>query len=102
VHGLLAGRQAVLLRNGGIHEVRFAVPDARAEPFLLFSAWPTRTPSGSGSTPTRCRRVGTTSPRSRGLTGHPAVSPRSGTMIAGAVVRWCVGRRRGRLQSGFA
>jgi hypothetical protein len=36
VHGLLAGRQAVLLRKGGIHEKRFAVPEAGAEPFLLF------------------------------------------------------------------
>jgi hypothetical protein len=36
VHGLLAGRQAVLLRKGGIHEKRFAVRHAGAEPFLLF------------------------------------------------------------------
>ncbi|MTD15892.1 DUF1802 family protein [Nakamurella sp. YIM 132087] len=44
VHALLAGRQSVLLRKGGIHEKRFTVPDvvtagsdgAGALPFLLF------------------------------------------------------------------
>ena len=38
VRGLLGGRQALLLRKGGIHEKRFAVPDLAADtaPFLLF------------------------------------------------------------------
>lgn len=38
MHALLAGRQALLLRKGGIHEKRFAVPGAgaAADPFLLF------------------------------------------------------------------
>jgi hypothetical protein len=33
VHAMLAGRQTVLLRKGGIHEKRFTLPDSR---FLLF------------------------------------------------------------------
>ena len=40
VHALLAGRQALLLRKGGIHEKRFAVPEVGdngpTTPFLLF------------------------------------------------------------------
>jgi hypothetical protein len=39
VHALLDGRQTVLLRKGGIHEKRFALPDvagAAASRFLLF------------------------------------------------------------------
>jgi hypothetical protein len=37
VHALLAGRQMLLLRKGGIHEKRFAVPDAGGTaPFLMF------------------------------------------------------------------
>lgn len=36
IHALLAGRQTVLLRKGGIHEKRFAVG---ADRFLLFPTW---------------------------------------------------------------
>jgi hypothetical protein len=38
VHALLAGRQTLLLRKGGIHEKRFALPEPAAGPadFLLF------------------------------------------------------------------
>ncbi|WP_111766912.1 DUF1802 family protein [Nakamurella deserti] len=44
VHALLAGRQTVLLRKGGIHEKRFAVGASR---FLLF---PTYVHTHAGST----------------------------------------------------
>lgn len=41
VHALLAGRQVLLLRKGGIHEKRFVLPEpggdpAGGTPFLLF------------------------------------------------------------------
>lgn len=63
IHGLLDGRQTVLLRKGGIHEKRFAVD---AEQFVLFPTVVHSPRSASGPNTVTCS------------TPPPGTAPRTG------------------------